>query len=139
MFKRLLTEISDPLDVKHAIHAAELYQIKGQDFSTEINSVFISACLRANSPEAVIKHFSVRKNRLSSWTPPVSLNRLLEALLEKDTLPEEFLEVLKLMRLKGCFVSGDVTVDLLHKIVEKHGDDEFKEALKSIISEIKGV
>lgn len=124
------------MDVKHAVHTAELIQLKGQDFSEETNSLFISACLRGNDPEAVVKHFTVRKNRLSAWTSPVSLSRLLQAILDKNSLPESFLDAMKLLRIKGVYFN-DLALELLSNIAVKYGDDEFKLALNSFISEVK--
>lgn len=133
-FKKLCLMISDPLDVKYAKIAAELYQKKGQDFSEETNSIFIAACIRGGAPDVVVEHFAKSKHRLGAWTSNTSFNRLLGALLEQETIPECFPEVLILLRRKGLFIN-DVTVALLQQLVEKHDTEELKTAVQAVTAQ----
>ena len=38
--------------VKHVIHAVEIYQLRGMDFTEEVNLSFIMACIRMKNPKA---------------------------------------------------------------------------------------
>ena len=133
----MCVKISDPKDVKYAKYAAELFQRKGQDFSEETNSHFVMACIRGNAPGVVVEHFSKSKHRLGAWTTNKSFNRLLEALHDQDTLPDQFVEVLKNLRIKGLYMN-DASLDLLHKLSDKHEDEQLKEFVRSVATEVTG-
>lgn len=136
-FKNLCVKISDPKDVKYAKYAAELFQRKGQDFSEETNSHFVMACIRGNAPGVVVEHFSDSKHRLGAWTTNKSFNRLLEALHEQDVLPEQFVDVLKTLKVKGLYLN-DASVELLQKLSDKHEDEQLKELVHSVAAEVTG-
>lgn len=135
-FKSLCMKISDPEDVKYAKLAAELFQTKGQDFSEEINSLFINACIRGHSPGVAVEHFAVSKHRLGAWTTNTSFNRLLEALLQQDTLPESFPAVLKILKTKGLYIN-DASVELLQKLIEKFPGEGLQAAIQSVVASSK--
>ena len=50
--RKLLQECTLPNHVKYAVGAVQYYQIKGQDFSEDVNSLFIKACVAGDNPIA---------------------------------------------------------------------------------------
>lgn len=134
-FKNLCIKISDPNDVKYAKYAAELFQRKGQDFSEETNSHFIMACIRGGTPNVAVEHFAKSKHRLGAWTTNTSFNRLLEALLEQDTLPDCFPQVLDSLLIKGLYIN-ETTVGLLQRVAEKYHTEGLQEAVQKAAASI---
>jgi len=88
--------------VRHGLLAVELYQKKGQDFSEDVNGLFVKMCVQAGSPIVAINHFKKFKNRLSAWSTQTSLHRLVEAC--KDMKGQDFellIEAVETISVKG--------------------------------------
>lgn len=79
--RHLLEKIKLPEHVKYAVKGLEIYQRKGQEFSEELNSHFIKACIRGENPHAAAEMIAIRKNRIGAWSTPTSIHRLVETLL----------------------------------------------------------
>ncbi len=78
--RKLLQLIEVPKDVKYGQLGVSLYQRKGQDFSEEINSLFIKMCIRGKNLKVAAEELSTYENRLGAWTTPTSFHRLAEGL-----------------------------------------------------------
>ena len=83
--RQLLQKCQTKEDLKYGRGLVELFQLKGQDFSEEVNSHFVAMCIRAEQPEVAVKNFAVYKNRLGSWTTPKSFHNLTTAVLNQAT------------------------------------------------------
>jgi hypothetical protein len=86
--------------VKYAVLGTNLFQEKKYDFNEELNSIFVSACIRGGEPTAAAKVFAYRKNRIGSWCTTTSLNRLLES-LDKENDAEITVSMLQTVLSKG--------------------------------------
>lgn len=56
--RRLLQQCNTPDHVKYAVGAVEYFQIKGQDFAEDVNSLFVKACIKGENPMAAAKIIS---------------------------------------------------------------------------------
>jgi hypothetical protein len=73
-----------PKDVKYAGAGVDWFQEKGFDFSEELNTLFVDACVRSKKPEVAVSRFIYGKGRIGAWSTPKSLNKLFESLREKN-------------------------------------------------------
>lgn len=78
--RKLLDMCKTPEQVKYAIQAQELFQRRGQDFSEEVNSHFIKACIRGSNPEAAANVLIKESNRMGAWSTATSLSALVNEL-----------------------------------------------------------
>ena len=83
-FLHLLNNINSPNEGKFAILTAELYQYKHSDFSEQIASHFVDACIRSGHTAAAAEHLAKYDNRLGAWLSPSSMDRLIASLLDGD-------------------------------------------------------
>lgn len=70
-------------DAKYAGLGVDWFQEKGFDFSEELNTLFIDACIRGQKPEVAVSRFIYGKGRIGAWSTAKSLNKLFEALRDK--------------------------------------------------------
>ncbi len=83
--RSLLQQCQSPDHANYGIEAVKLYQVKGQDFSEEINSHFIMAVAeRGQAPLQAATMLAKYKNRIGAWSTPSSLSKLLAALQNKS-------------------------------------------------------
>jgi hypothetical protein len=136
--RNLFYKINAQEHLKYAVLAADLYQRKGQDFSEEVNSLFVKACVQAKDPHVAVDYFFLRKKRLGAWTTVTSFNRLTEAVLESGT-PGNILGVAELLRYKGLYLNRE-SVELLVKVSKCISDETqlktFQDNVKSLAKEI---
>jgi hypothetical protein len=92
-------------EAKYAALGVELYQRKGQDFSEEICSHFIQACIRSKGTHLAGKIFLDKRNRISAWASPKMLANILTH-LEEDH--QTALEVTLAMAKKGLVLNEEV-------------------------------
>jgi len=78
--RKLLEQCKGPDELKYATHAVALYQRKGQDFSEEVNSHFISACIRGGQPAVAAAELAKYACRIGAWTTPAAFERLVASL-----------------------------------------------------------
>lgn len=118
---RKLLQKCDGLDtLKYAVLGVELYQRKGQDFSEEVNSHFIKACLKADDPMRAVPVLLKYKNRIGAWTTVTSLSRLSEGLLAKGEAAA-VVDVLEAVTKKGL-LPGALNVELALKAAVTNSD-----------------
>ena len=134
-FRNLLMKIEKPEHVKYAVLAAELYNKKGNDFSVEVNALFIRSCLKGNNTKAVIDHFKVFSNRLSAWTGIPSFNRLLESIIQEN-VTENVAEVVDILKKKG--LSLKYSYDVLMKLRDSTSDEALKNKIIEILKQDMG-
>ena len=135
--RQICSKVQTPEDIKYAVKAVELYQRKGQDFSEEVNSHFIQACVRSNSPSIALEYFLKPKNRLSAWTTATSLNRLLESVLANN-LNANLLEVILILKSKGLYLNKR-SIELCVEIGKNRSDEgaeEFRNKLVEVAKEV---
>lgn len=99
-FKNLLVSVEAPSDAKFAQLAADLYQRKGQDFSEEINSHYIKACIRTNTVGTAVECFGRPEHRLGAWTTVKGLVSLLES-APADVSLDSVVSMLHVLQKKG--------------------------------------
>ena len=79
--RKFLEQCVQPSHAKYGVQAVALYQIKGQDFSEEINSHFISAVAeRGRRPLEAAQVLAKYKNRIGAWSTASSLAKLINAM-----------------------------------------------------------
>jgi hypothetical protein len=79
--RKLLEQCVQPSHAKYGVQAVAIYQIKGQDFSEEINSHFISAVAeRGRRPLEAAHVLAKYKNRIGAWSTASSLAKLINAM-----------------------------------------------------------
>lgn len=104
--KRLFQMCENVDDLRFAVGGVDLFQRKRQDFSEEINSLFIKLCIRFNSPQTAATIFLKYKNRISAWTTITALNRLLKSLSERNEVVL-IIDMLKVLVSKGVRPNKD--------------------------------
>ena len=83
--RKLLQLCAEPAHANYALQAVKLFQTKGQDFSEEVNSHFISAVAeRGGSPLEAGRMLAVPKNRIGAWSTTKSLTKLVEAMVAAE-------------------------------------------------------
>ena len=102
--RKLLEQCKGPDELKYASHAVALYQRKGQDFSEEVNSHFISACIRGGQPVVAAAELAKYACRIGAWTTPVAFERLAASLEAQG----QARELIPGMLHKTCFQDGAV-------------------------------
>ena len=70
--------------MKYAGLGIDWFQKKGFDFTEELNSAFIQLCLENDQLDPIKQRFLIKKNRISSWTTPSSIYKLLSSLQTKE-------------------------------------------------------
>jgi len=79
--RKLLEKCVKPTHAKYGVQAVSLYQLKGQDFSEEINSHFISAVAeRGRRPLEAAQVLAKYKNRIGAWSTANSLTKLITSM-----------------------------------------------------------
>ena len=87
--RKLLQMCNTPELARFGLHAVDLYQRKGQDFSEEVNSHFIrSVAVEGERAVSAAKVIAKWKNRIGAWGTTTSLQKLLQGLLDQGS-PEE--------------------------------------------------
>lgn len=126
--RKLLQLCKTKDDVKYGLQMVELFQIKGQDFSEEVNSHFVSMCVRGEQPHIAIKQFSKYKNRIGAWTTPKSFHNLTSSVMELQKssaatdapdLTKELVTALDTVTLKGAKISPESLSLILQQCCEK--------------------
>lgn len=80
--RKLLQLCTSPSHINFGTQAVLLYQRKGQDFSEEVNSHFITAVAeRCQAPHEAALILAKYKNRIGAWSTGSSLTKLMEALV----------------------------------------------------------
>ncbi len=120
--RKLLEMCQTPEEVKYATKAVALYQKKGQDFSEEVNSHFVKACIRGGQPIAAATEFAKYGNRIGAWTTPASFERL-AASLEASGAAQESIAVVQTLSLKGVKLKSD-SVAIAIKAAAATGDND---------------
>jgi len=131
--RKLLQMCTDASSVKYGLSAVELYQIKGQDFSEEVNSHFISMCIRGGSPLLAVKHMSFFKNRLGARTTQTSLHRLVEACKDlKDDDLVLLITALETISIKGAKMNQESGAVILRACIANSNADLYNKTATSI-------
>ncbi len=128
-----------PQDIKHILGVVNLYENKGYDFTEEINSLFIKACIRCEDPKAAAIAIAKYENRIGAWTSITAFSRLLEVLLEKGEF-EILIDAVSTMYRKGIAPGDNDTKIIIDKLVELNNKDlinKIKESMKIKLSNEK--
>ena len=120
--RKLLEMCQSPEEVKYATQAVALYQRKGQDFSEEVSSHFVKACIRGGQPTAAATELAKYGSRIGAWTTPASFERLV-ASLEATGAAQECVPVVHTLALKGVKLKSD-SVAVAVKAAAATGDNE---------------
>lgn len=123
--RRLLERCQTEDHAKYAVKGVEYYQLKGNDFSEEINSIFIKACIRANKPRMAADQILVFKNRIGAWTTVTALNRLLTSLLANGEEAEILVNVITMVIFKGIKINLDTIELALKSCIEKNDYESY--------------
>lgn len=78
-----IMKLCGPKQSKYAGNAVDWFQEKRYDFNEELNSIFVKLCIDDDQLNIATKRLLYKKGRIGAWTTTSSLNRLLNALLEK--------------------------------------------------------
>jgi hypothetical protein len=105
--KNLLARIEAPGDAKFAQLAADLYQRKGLDFSEEVNSHYIKACIRTGTIGVAVECLRRPEHRLGAWTTLKGLLNLLESAPEDVSL-SSLVDMLSILQKKGLRLNSKV-------------------------------
>lgn len=79
--RKLLQKCQGKDDVKYGVQMMEFYQRKGQDFSEEVTSHFVSMSIRGEQPLVAVKAVAKYKNRIGAWVTPKSFHNLVTSVL----------------------------------------------------------
>lgn len=109
--RKLLELCQTKEHVKYAVLGVELYQRKRHDFSEEVNSHFINACIRGGDPMAAVEVFLRPINRIGAWSTLTSMGRLVDALGE-DAEGTKLKDMFVLLASKGVRFSEDTIVKI---------------------------
>ena len=118
--RKLLQMCKTADEVKYASKAVALYQRKGQDFSEEVNSHFVNACIRGGQPIVAATEFAKYGSRIGAWTTPASFERLV-ASLEANGEVNESINVVQVLALKGVKLKKE-SVAIAVKAAASSGD-----------------
>jgi hypothetical protein len=124
--------------VKYAIGCVNVYQTKGSDFSEEICSHFVRACIRGQNPKAAAEIVSVYKYRMGAWITATSFHVLIEDLIKNQDNNEILMSTIDTVLSKGLVPAKD-TADLLMKYLESLEELETKTKLKLAVEKIQNV
>jgi uncharacterized protein YifE (UPF0438 family) len=135
--RQLLQKCKTGEDLRYGAQLVQLFQTKGQDFSEEVNSHFVSMCVRAEQPQVAIEHFSKYKNRIGSWTTPKSFHNLATDTVEqnKPELVQALSVALEVMVSKGVIVSSDS----LKLLLQRAGESETHARLAAVAGKVLGL
>ena len=111
--KNLFLKCVEQKHIKYVVFAVRLYERKGYDFTEEINSLFVKACIRGGSPDVAATELAKYKYRIGAWTTTTSLNRLLEALKSSPDakLTSQLMQTLSLKGLVFAQISYDLALN----------------------------
>ena len=101
VLQKLLIMSNEPDHINYITHGVRMYQTKGQDFSEDIASHFIRACLRVENPKAAAVECSKYKNRIGAWVTPKPLHLLIAKLVEINEI-EAIVNMLDTVSKKGA-------------------------------------
>ena len=118
--RKLLQMCKTADEVKYASKAVALYQRKGQDFSEEVNSHFINACIRGGQPIVAATELAKYGSRIGAWTTPASFERLVTS-LEASGEVNESINVVQVLALKGVKLKKE-SVAIAVKAAASSGD-----------------
>ena len=110
--RKLLARCQTKDHVRYAVQGVELYQRKRHDFSEEVNSHFVSACIRGESPMAAVELFLKPSYRIGAWSTLTSIGRLVDAVGEQGDAVK-LKEMLFLLADKGVKFSEDTVFKIL--------------------------
>jgi hypothetical protein len=161
---KFLLNSCGPKDAKYAGLGVDWFQEKGFDFSEELNSLFVNACVRGDKPQVAVSRFVYGKGRIGAWATPKSLNKLFESLRAKNDA-ESMVKVLEalipknvrvnnvtvILCLSACcelqtrelyqrvveLTQGHLPEDEMQKIFEKHPMPEEVEQEQEVTEEVK--
>lgn len=110
--KVLFDACSKAEDIKYITKGLDFYQFKGMDFTEELNAQFINACLRSSDVKTAISTFSKYENRISAWTSPKSLKKLVDAAVDSSRSniedPMDVIKVLVILKSKGTTIPNTI-------------------------------
>ena len=118
--RKLLQMCKTADEVKYASKAVALYQRKGQDFSEEVNSHFVNACIRGGQPVVAATEFAKYGSRIGAWTTPASFERLVASLEESGEVNES-INAVQVLALKGVKLKKE-SVAVVVKAAASSGD-----------------
>ena len=84
--RKLLQQCQGKDDVRYGVQMVELYQRKGQDFSEEVASHFVSMTIRGEQPMVAVKALAKYKNRIGAWVTPKSFHNLVTSVLSMEAV-----------------------------------------------------
>jgi hypothetical protein len=118
--RNLLLNCNDPNDLKFAIKGVNFYQTNQQDFSEEIGSLFLKACVRCKNPVAYVALINKKQNRIGAWTTTKSINLLINSISELENLDntiklEKVIQALSVFNEKGLKILPE-TIESAFKI-----------------------
>ena len=115
--RKLMQLCVRPSHVRYAVEGVKLFQTKGHDFSEEVNSHFITACIRGGNPQAAAELMCIPKHRIGAWSTLTSIGRLIDALdEEKDA--ELLKNLLFVLAPKGVKFSESAVIKCLDAAVK---------------------
>ena len=116
--RKLLQQCQGKDDVKYGVKMVENFQRKGQDFSEEVASHFVSMCVRGEQPMAAVKVIAKYKNRIGAWVTPKSFHNLIASALsvaptEGEDPVKELVAALEVVSRKGVRVNAEDVQELV--------------------------
>lgn len=130
--RKLLEMCQSPEEVKYATQAVALYQRKGQDFSEEVNSHFVKACIRGGQPTAAATEFAKYGSRIGAWTTPASFDRLATS-LEASGAANECISMVHTLSLKGVKLKTDSVAIALKAAAATGDNDVYSKTVESAV------
>lgn len=118
--KKLLLLCKEPHHVKYALKGVEYFQLKGNDFSEEVCTLFVRTCVMCGNPETAANEFLKQNHRIGAWLTQASFKVLIESMREKCQA-KLLVEVLEMVVKKG-FRPSQLTMDYLWQFYQ-HGTD----------------
>lgn len=111
-----------PDHLVYAIQGVQLFQRKGQDFSEEVCSHFIKACIRTENSRAAVEIINKYNYRIGAWLTQTSLLNLLQSIsATEDT--KVLVHTVEIAAIKGLRVSVPI-VELILKVCTEKCDLE---------------
>lgn len=118
--RKLLQLCEKKSHVKYAVEAVRLFESKGHDFSEEVNSHFVSACLRGDNPQAAAEMFVKRSYRIGAWSTLKSIDKLVSA-MDETSHSALLKDVLLVLGNKGVRFSEVAALKMLRAAVTVDG------------------
>jgi hypothetical protein len=104
--RHLLQHCQKPEHLNYITHGLRMWQKKGQDFSEDVASHFVRACLRAENPKIAAEICAKYKYRIGAWLTPKPMTPLVEELVKKNEI-EVLISMFITISLKGVIATKE--------------------------------